>query len=132
MIAWLEPFLCTTTTLRASLHKATKKHYLVLIERLARNAISLQSYTVNIEIFAQYICLRISSSILNVRKFDVSENCYHNRRNRIKWHVHENLTTRICLLVLDARKFGCTKISPFTVINSQKWMDHQKGKYISQ
>ena len=60
--------------------------------------------TVNIEIFMQYIFLRILRWALDARKFDVSENYYHNRTNRINWYMRENLTTRICLLMLDARK----------------------------
>ena len=52
---------------------------------------------------------------LDVRKFDVSENCYHNRTSRNNWYVQENLAVRICLLMLDARKFMCAKISTFTV-----------------
>ena len=39
--------------------------------------------TVNVEIFAQYIFSRISRRALDARKFDVSENYYHNRTNRI-------------------------------------------------
>ena len=45
----------------------------------------------------------------------MSENHYHNNTNRINWYVRENLTTRICLLMLDAHKFSCVKISTFTV-----------------
>ena len=40
-------------------------------------------YTVNIEIFAQYIFSRISRRAIDARKFDVSENYNHNRTNRI-------------------------------------------------
>ena len=45
---------------------------------------------VNVEIFAQYIFSRISHRAVDARKFDVSENYYHNRTDRINWHVHEN------------------------------------------
>ena len=70
--------------------------------------------TVNVDIFAQYIFSRISHRALDARKFDVSEKYYHNRTNRINWYVRENLTPRICLLTLDARKFSCVKIPTFT------------------
>ena len=52
---------------------------------------------------------------LDARKFDASESYYHNNTNRIYWYVCENLTSRICLLELDARKFSCVKISMFTI-----------------
>ena len=47
-------------------------------------------YTVNVEIFAQYITSRISRRAIDTRKFDVSENYNQNRTNRIKWYVREN------------------------------------------
>ena len=46
--------------------------------------------TVNVEIFVRYIFSRISRRALGARKFDVSENYYHNRTNTINWHVREN------------------------------------------
>ena len=49
------------------------------------------------------------------RKFDVSKNYNQNRTNRNKQHMRENLTARICVIGLDARKFSCAKISTFTV-----------------
>ena len=53
--------------------------------------LQMQAYaTVNVEIFAQYIISRISRTAVDARKFDVSENYYHNRTDRIKWHVREN------------------------------------------
>ena len=52
---------------------------------------------------------------LDARKFDVSENYNHNRTNGNKLHMRENLTARIFLTDLDARKFSCAKISTFTV-----------------
>ena len=48
----------------------------------------------------------------------MSENYNHNRTNTNKWHIHKNLTMRICLLELDARKCSCAKISSFTVYPS--------------
>ena len=45
----------------------------------------------------------------------MSENYDHNRTNRNKQHMRENLTARICVIGLDARKFSCAKISMFTV-----------------
>ena len=71
--------------------------------------------TVNVEIFAQYIFSCISRRAFDARKFDVSENYYHYRTNRINWYMRENLAARICLLMLDARKFSCAKICTFTV-----------------
>ena len=71
--------------------------------------------TVNVEIFAQYIFSCILRRALDVRKFDVSENYNHNRMNRSKQHMCENLTERICLIGLDAQRFSCAKISTFTV-----------------
>ena len=71
--------------------------------------------TVNVEIFAEYIFSRISRRAIDVRKFDVSENYNHNKTIRINWYVHENITTRICLLGLDVRKYSSAKISTFTV-----------------
>ena len=73
-------------------------------------------YTVNVNFVVQYICSRISRRALDAQKFDVSENYNHNRINRIKWDVRKTLTTRICLLGLDAPKFSCAYISMFTVI----------------
>ena len=70
--------------------------------------------TVNVNIFilrAVHIC-----RALDTRKLDVSENCNHTRTNRNKWYVRKNLTTRICLVGLDAQKSSCAKISTFTVI----------------
>ena len=61
--------------------------------------------TVNVEMFTKYILSRISPRTLNTRKFDVSENYHHNRTNRINWYMRENVTTRKCLLMLDARKY---------------------------
>ena len=75
----------------------------------------LPTHTVNVEIFAQYIFLRISRRALDARKFDVSENYYHNRTNRINWYMRGNLAARMCLPMLDARKFSCAKICTFTV-----------------
>ena len=68
--------------------------------------------TVNVEFFAQYI---FSRRALNACKFEVSENYYHNRTNRINWYMRENLATRTCILMLDARKFSCAKICTFKV-----------------
>ena len=51
-------------------------------------------YTVNVEILAQYIFSCISRRALYARKFDVSENYYHNRTNRINWYMGENLAAR--------------------------------------
>ena len=75
----------------------------------------LYMYSVNVEIFAQYIFSRISRMALDARKFDVRENYNHNRTNRNKQHMRENLTARIFFIWLDARKFSCVKISTFTV-----------------
>ena len=38
--------------------------------------------TVNVEMFAQYIFLRISRSVLGARKYDVSEKMNHYSANR--------------------------------------------------
>ena len=46
--------------------------------------------TVNVEISAQYIFLRISRRAVYARKLDVNENYYHNRTDRINWHVRKN------------------------------------------
>ena len=67
-------------------------------------------FTVNVEIFAQYLSSRISRRALDAQKFDVSENYYHNSTNRINLYVRESLTSQICLLGLDAQKFSCVKI----------------------
>ena len=58
------------------------------IDRL-RNSYTLWD-TVNVDIFAQYIFPCIKRRAIDVRKLDVSENCYHNRTIRIKWYVREN------------------------------------------
>ena len=71
--------------------------------------------TVNVEIFAQYIFSIISRRALDARTFDVSENYNHNRTNRNKQHMCENLNAPIRVIGLDARKFSCAKISMFTV-----------------
>ena len=62
--------------------------------------------------------VHISRRALDARKFDVRENYYHNRRNRIYWYVREKLAAGICLLVIDARKFSCAKICTFTVYST--------------
>ena len=62
--------------------------------------------TVNINIFPQYMFLRILRRALYLRKFDVGQNSNLNGTNRIDWYVRENLTTQKCLLVLDAQKFS--------------------------
>ena len=71
--------------------------------------------TVNVDIFTQYIFSCISRRALDARKFDVSKNYYQNRKNRINWYVRENLVARICLLVLNTQKISCAKICTFTV-----------------
>ena len=75
-----------------------------------------ETYTINVEIFAQYIFSRISRSALDARKYDVSEKMKHYRSNRINYKMRENLSTRKCHQGLDARKFSCAKISTLTVI----------------
>ena len=42
----------------------------------------------------QYIFSRILCRALDARKYNVSENCNHNRTNKIDWYVHGNLTTQ--------------------------------------
>ena len=79
-------------------------------------SLECRATTVNIDIFAQYIFSRISRMALDARKSDVSENYYHNRTGRINCYVRENLAARICLLMLDARKFSCAKICTSTVV----------------
>ena len=54
-----------------------------------------------------------------MRKCIVSENYNHNITNRIKWHGL--LTTQICFLGLDARKFSCANISTVTVYCLLLW-----------
>ena len=53
-----------------------------------------------------------------MRKLDVSENYIHNRTNRKKQHMRENLTAQTCVIGLGVRKFNCTKISMFTVLGN--------------
>ena len=77
---------------------------------VVRDTVNYIIHTVNVEIFAQYIFSRISDRALDARKFDGSENYYHNRTNRINWYMRENLAARICLLLHDVRKFSCAKI----------------------
>ena len=77
-------------------------------------------YTVNVDIFEQFISCRA----LDARKIDVSENYNHNRTNRIKWYVREYLTTGICLLRLDVQNFSCAKISTFTVHREKYQFDY--------
>ena len=72
--------------------------------------------TVNVEIFAQYIFLRVSRMVSNARKYDVSENLNHYRLDGIRHKMRENMSTRKGHIGLDARKFSCAKISTFTVI----------------
>ena len=64
---------------------------------------------------------------LDARKFDVSETYNHNRTNGNKQHMRENLTARIFLIDLDARKFSCAKISTFTVYSI-----HVKGHLLER
>ena len=71
---------------------------------------STKMYTVNVEIFAQYIFSRISRSALDARKYDVIVKMKHYRSNRINYKMRENLSTRKCPQGLDARKFSCPKI----------------------
>ena len=49
--------------------------------------------------------LCISHSVLDAQHFDVNENYNDNRTHKINWHVHEDLTTQICLLEPDALKY---------------------------
>ena len=72
-------------------------------------------YTVNVEIFAQYIFSRISRMFSNARKYDVSENLNHYMLNRNRYKMCENMSTRKWHIWLDARKFSCAKIATFTV-----------------
>ena len=74
-------------------------------------------YTVNVEIFAQYIFSRISRRVLEAQKYDVSEKINHYRADRVNCPMRENLSMRKCRLGLDARKFSCAKISTFTVLS---------------
>ena len=62
-----------------------------------------------------FCSVHIFAQGLRSAKFDLSENYYHNSTNRINGYVRENLTTPICLLVLEAQKYSCAKISTFTV-----------------
>ena len=62
--------------------------------------------------------VHIFAHLKHARKFDVSENYYSNRTNIINWCMRKNLAARICLLMLDARKFSCAKICMFTVLYS--------------
>ena len=39
----------------------------------------------------------------------MSKNFYHDRTNRINWYMRKTLAVRICLLMLDSRKFGCAQ-----------------------
>ena len=51
------------------------------------------------------------------QKYDVSENLNHNRLDRIRYKMCENMSTRKGHIWLDVRKFSCAKISTFTVVN---------------
>ena len=61
-----------------------------------------QTYTVNVEIFAQYIFSRILCRVLDARKYDVSEKINHYRTDRVNCAMRENLSSRKCRLGLDA------------------------------
>ena len=64
-------------------------HFAVAVTSLKKR--EDQDYnTVNVDIFAQYIFSLISRRALDARKFDVSENYYHNGTNRINLYVGEN------------------------------------------
>ena len=76
--------------------------------------------TVNVEIFAQYIFLRISRMTLHARKYDVSEKINQTSIERTNSYLRENLVARKCSLRLYARKFSCAKISTFTVLHKKK------------
>ena len=67
--------------------------------------------TVNVEIFAQNICSRISRSALDARKYDVSEKMKHYRSNRINYEMRENVTKGFMRENLAARKYLCLQYS---------------------
>ena len=73
-------------------------------------------YTVNVEIFAQYIFSRISRKVLGVLKYDVSEKINHYGASRNNCYMRENLSTRKGHLGPDGQKFSSAEISTFTVI----------------
>ena len=75
-------------------------------------------YTVNVDIFVQYIFSCISRRALDVQKCVVSKNYNRNRTKRINWHVRRNLTMQICLLRFDAGKFINAKISHSIYVNT--------------
>ena len=64
---------------------------------------------------AVHIFAHFAEGFRCAKKTHVSENCYHNRTNGVNWYVRENLAARICILMLDVRKFSCAKICTFTV-----------------
>ena len=66
-------------------------------------------YTVNIDIFAQYLFSHISRMVSDVRKYDVSENLDNYRLDRISYRLHENMSTRKYHIGLDEQKFSSAK-----------------------
>ena len=51
--------------------------------------------TVNVEICGQSIFLCILRRPIGAQKFDVTENYYHKRSNRINWYVCKNYNTNM-------------------------------------
>ena len=72
-------------------------------------------YTVNVEIFAQYIFSGISRRVLGALKYDVSEKINRYGASRNNCYIRKDLSTRKGHLGPDARKFSSAKISTFTV-----------------
>ena len=72
-------------------------------------------YTVNVEIFAQYMFSGILRSAVDARKYGVRENSNYIRTKRIIDYLREVLIARICLRKVGVRKFNSAKISTFTV-----------------
>ena len=69
--------------------------------------------TVYLEIFAQYILLRIKRSAYFTWKYYVSENMDHKKTNRITCQVRKKSTTRNCLLRREAQTISTVKIPTF-------------------
>ena len=62
-----------------------------LVTSIVMIVATFKSNTVNVEIFAQYILLRISCKVSHARNYNVNGKMNHDRANRIKSHMREKI-----------------------------------------
>ena len=81
-----------------------------LVTSIVMIVANLISSTVNVDIFAQYIFLRILCKVSHVRNCNVNGKMNHNRANRINCHVREKIIHAKDIYV-HSMHFVCASIS---------------------